>query len=307
MLSTEKESKKRGFLVNRLIRLAPLYWLLTIATFVVAQFIPELLGYTPTIEHFLKSMFFVPFSRISLKNAEVIRPIVGLGHTLQIEIFFSLIFAICMKISHKYRGIISGSVLLILTVIGKTLTFEGAFCKFYLNINCLSLLSFSIGIGCYYLLRFLQIKHIKNKTIMLFSGIFGVIAFILWFPISAFNLSSNVLLSLKYLIYLSIITFASAYSSNCGRVSRLSVKLGDASFSFYLIHYYIVSLSERALHIDSFGFINVCLMVIVIVVCWLVSYVSYFIVEKKICGFLAKKYNKFLEVVNTKRNQSAIG
>ena len=102
MLSTRKEERKHGFFCRRLIRLVPLYWLLTVVVFVAAQIMPSLIGYTPNISQLFKSMCFIPFSRETLKTGVTLRPIVGLGHTLQMEIFFSLIFTLAMKISHKH-------------------------------------------------------------------------------------------------------------------------------------------------------------------------------------------------------------
>ena len=295
MLSTKNEIKKKGFFVRRLIRLVPLYWILTIATFAVAQFSKGLLGYIPTVEHLLKSLFFIPFTRTALKSANTIRPIVGLGHTLQMEVFFAVIFMLCMKISHKYRGLISGCVLIGLAIIGKIVPFENTILKFYINRNYLALLSFAVGIGCYYILRFMQNKSMKNKLMLLFSGIGGAFAIAAWGILSICTESNNLGNLFLYLTFGAMLIFATAYSSAGGKAPNLLVKLGDASFSFYLIHYFVISVAERVLRIDSFSLANAFLIIVIVMMCWVISYLSYLIIEKRFGGWLTHKYNKLLE------------
>lgn len=294
MVSTDKKNKKNGFFLRRLIRLVPLYWMLTIVTFVAAQFIDGLLGYTPSIEQLLKSLFFIPFQRAALKAEGTIRPIVGLGHTLQMEVLFSLIFAICMKISHKYRGLITSGILVLLSILGNIVSFNSTILKFYINVNRWSLLSFAVGIGCYYVLKLIQIKKVKNKPVLIFSGSGMIISTLIWSAMLAFSPGMNTRIC-WYLIFFAIFVFSAAYSSSGCSSPKLLVKLGDASFSFYLIHYFIVSVVERILHITSFNFLNCIIMIVVIIVCWVISYISYLIVEKKLCKWLVNKYNTYLE------------
>ena len=92
MLSTESPDKKRYFLTRRLIRTLPLYWGLTVFTFIAGQFVPDLIGYKPTLEHLIKSLLFIPYRRTTAKAGSALRPIVGLGHTLQMEMLFYLLF-----------------------------------------------------------------------------------------------------------------------------------------------------------------------------------------------------------------------
>lgn len=298
MLSTQQPEKKRGFLCRRLIRLAPLYWLLTVFVFFVAQFMPKLIGYTPNFEQLVKSLFFIPFSRETLKSGITLRPIVGLGHTLQMEMFFSLVFAISMKISHKYRGLISGIAMLGLALIGMLVPFQNDFCNFYLNMNYWSLLSFAVGILCYYFLSWMKSIRAKNQTLLIFSGGVAVISLILTHLAYAVLRSSKLVCIIGFVSFIAIIAFATAYSASGFKVPRLLHKLGDASFSFYLIHYFIISVAERFLHIDSFSPRNIILMLFAIVVSWVVAYVSYLLIEKHFGGWLVKKLNAFLNRKN---------
>lgn len=295
MLSTMKEEKKQGFFVRRLIRLVPLYWLLTIMVFLVAQFIPELIGYKPDAEQFLKSMLFIPFSRLTLKTGVTLRPIVGLGHTLQMEIFFSLIFYISMRISHKNRALISSMVLFGLALIGMFVPFDNDFCIFYLNKNYLALFSFGGGILIFCFLNYMQKLKVSAMKLVISGGLGAVVSLLLTHLSYEFTKSALLVCFIGFLSFAALIVCATAYSVKGLPEPRFIQKLGDASFSFYLIHYFIVSIAERCLNIDCFSGRNIILMLIIIVLAWGVSYISYCIVERKFGGWLIKQLNKHIK------------
>lgn len=74
MYTTQKEQKH--FLVKRLIRIVPLYWIMTIATFVAMLIMPGIALGEANFEEFLKSLFFIPYQRTAMKSADVVRPMV---------------------------------------------------------------------------------------------------------------------------------------------------------------------------------------------------------------------------------------
>ena len=295
MLSTQNEEKKYGFFGRRLIRLVPLYWLLTLTVFAAAQIIPGLIGYKPTVVQLIKSMLFIPFSRETLKSGVTLRPIVGLGHTLQMEILFSLVFAIAMRISHKYRGLISGAVMVALAVIGILVPFENDICMFYLNKNYLALLSFGVGILCYYLIRRLQSASVRNVVLLVCSGVASVVMIVLAHLLFVYADSSVLVCGVDYVIFIAVIVCASAYSSWGLPVHGFLVALGDASFSYYLIHYFVISVAERFLHIDCFSVRNILLMLLAVIISWIISYISYCIIEKWFGGLLVGRLNNYIK------------
>lgn len=294
MLSTI-EGRKKGFFLRRLIRLVPLYWLLTVMVFIVAQFLPGLIGYKPDWEQLLKSMFFIPFSRLTLKTGVTLRPIVGLGHTLQMEIFFSVIFATAMRISHKYRAVISCAVLFILALVGRLVPFENDFFVFYLNKNYLALFSFCVGILIFCFLRWMQKIKISNRLLVISGGITTAVTLVLTHLAWKYIKISLLVCAIGFLAFFALIVCAAAYSSMGLPVPRLLQKLGDASYSFYLIHYFVVSIAERFLHIDSFSPGNMMLMIVVVTVAWIISYISHYIIEEQFCGLLVKHLNRYLK------------
>lgn len=291
MMSTEKIEKRKLFLTRRFIRLMPLYWALTFVTFFGAHILPELLGYVPDLGQLVKSLFCIPFSRGALKAESTIRPIVGLGHTLQMEVAFSIVFAIAMRISHKYRAIIASSIAIIFAVIGRLVDFENVFLRFYLYVNWSSWLFFVVGIICFYIVKEFSKRDFSNKFFTIWSVstviVLGVPQF-LWNTIKAYDLSQyvQILMCLFFVIEVILIDRKGM------KTPKLITKLGDASFSYYLIHYYIVSVAERFLNINSFSLRNIILTIAVLVISWIVAYISWYIIENKFAGWLTKKVNK---------------
>jgi len=105
----------RTFLTRRIARIVPLYWLLTTALLVGALFAPRLLNVPiGDWQHILASYFFVP----SMRDGNEIRPVMALGWTLNLEMFFYLLFAIAMLFPLR-RGLVAlGLTLSILALIG---------------------------------------------------------------------------------------------------------------------------------------------------------------------------------------------
>ncbi len=292
MMSTEKIERRKLFLTRRLIRLIPLYWALTFATFFAAHILPELLGYVPDFGQLVKSLFCIPFEREANKAAAAIRPIVGLGHTLEMEVAFSIVFTIAMRISHKYRAVIASAFAVVFAVIGRVCDFENVFLKFYLYVNWSSWLFFVLGIVCFYIVKeFSKKEQISKKLFAIWTTATVIILAtpqFFWSTIKAYDLSQYVQLVMCLFFMIEIILI----DKMGAKTPKLIVNLGNAGFSYYLIHYYIVAVAEKFLHIDSFSAKNIIFMTVAIVISWVVAYISYFIIENKFGTWLTSKVNK---------------
>lgn len=116
--TTQKQSiTPWSFMLNRIARVVPLYWLLTILTFAIALFFPNFLGGTKAVfTYLLKSLFFIPYVR----EDGSIRPILFLGWSLNYEMFFYVIFALGLFLQSPFRRAIAvGASILGLVVIGQ--------------------------------------------------------------------------------------------------------------------------------------------------------------------------------------------
>ncbi len=92
-----------NFFFKRLIRIVPTYYFLTLGVFGIAVVYPSLLGNTTAdISHLIKSLLFIPFD----KNGTGHAPVLFLGWTLNYEMYFYLLFAIALAVSHQYRSVV---------------------------------------------------------------------------------------------------------------------------------------------------------------------------------------------------------
>lgn len=152
MYTTQR--KPDSFILKRLIRVVPLYWIMTILTYLAATVMPTLLpSLQADIKSLLCSMFFIPYARSGLRIDNTIRPLVGPGWTLYYEVYFTILFALSMKISHKYRGLISGLVLAVAVAAGRMIRIDNIYYSFWTSTY---FSDFITGIAVFYVLRCLN-------------------------------------------------------------------------------------------------------------------------------------------------------
>lgn len=93
----------RVFLGRRIARIVPLYWLLTSVLLIGGLLAPKLLNVPlGDWQHILKSYLFIP----SLRDGDEIRPVMALGWTLNLEMFFYMLFAGAMLLPLR-RGMMA--------------------------------------------------------------------------------------------------------------------------------------------------------------------------------------------------------
>jgi len=91
------------FMVNRIIRIAPLYWLLTVVVFGFALGMPSLLGSTRADwGALLRSLMFLPYSRAD----GTMRPVLFVGWSLNLEMMFYLFFAVSLMVPGMGRRVV---------------------------------------------------------------------------------------------------------------------------------------------------------------------------------------------------------
>lgn len=288
MLSTRDKSRKKLFMTRRLVKVLPLYWGLTAATFLAGLVVPSVIGYTPQISQLIKSLLFIPFARSTAKGAVAVRPIVGLGHTLQLEMLFYLFFFIAQRISHKYRGITATVFCAIAALAGRFIYCENVVFSFYFT-KTYVWISFAAGIIIYCIFELIE------KKLPRFRPLPGAVISLVLFAVSGiplFVMETDILYSV--VVFSLALVSAVLWSAAGLKTPRILIKCGDISFSYYLLHYYIVTLAGKYLGVTGLSFRNIVLLLIVSAVTWAVSWVCWYIVENRISGGLNRIIlNKF--------------
>lgn len=108
-----KPQKPASFLAARLRRIAPLYWSVTVAVFLVATLAHGLVQGTPAdAGRLLASLLFLPVARAN----GVMQPVVFVGWTLNLEMAFYVLFAFGLMAKTRWLGVVGTVAVLALAV-----------------------------------------------------------------------------------------------------------------------------------------------------------------------------------------------
>ncbi len=289
--SQAEKRTNRGFLIKRIIRIIPLYYVITIFTYVMILVFPNMFVDTdPNPVYLIKSFFFIPYS---IGNTAM--PIVRVAWSLNYEILFYLLFFVSLRISSKYRGLICSGILVVLGIIGALFNFKYDFLEFWTGEL---IIEFAFGIGAYYLCKSLysRMKAVKErKSAPVIAALLLVFAAFLLFVmiklggrVDSFTFARLMGWGIPaFLVFMSVF-FAGVLIP----VPSFLKRIGDMSFSVYLLHYYPVVLMARV----SEGFDNVFMrigcVIAGIIAAFLISEAGYFLFEKKLHNILYKFLKK---------------
>ena len=270
----------RKYAIKRIIRIVPLYWLITTYKVAIMVFSAGLILHgNNDFANILKSYFFIP----TLNSEGKIRPILGVGWTLNFEMFFYLLFTIALFL--RLNGIIfCGIIMTILTVLSffKTPAWPVVL-NFYADPIVINFLFGMIS-------AVLITKNFKIPKSFAISVILIGLIF-LFSPLQHY-------LQFLYLNSALVNAFASfAVVYFCGQLEKHSpvhipaiiLFFGAASYSLYLIHPVIAPLSPVVL--KKIGliipFLSVIFCIILALIAAAIAYINY---EKPVTKFLNRKF-----------------
>jgi exopolysaccharide production protein ExoZ len=219
------------FLKRRFIRIAPMYWLMTTGLIGVAIVAPSFLNVPiENLRSIITSYLFIPDIR---GNGEV-RPILATGWTLNYEMFFYAIFACCLTLPRR-RGVLwLCGFFVALSAIGGIARLPGVVLPFWANSI---VLEFVLGvlIGLASRARF----TLSARGGWLLTAVAIVLAVSLG-PLWGWNHALPQFVCGGIPAALLVLAAALAPSLSPGRVVTFLVTLGDASYSLYLTHPFVV-------------------------------------------------------------------
>ena len=301
MFTTEKSTKY--FFRKRLIRILPLYYLMTLGTYLLLLLFPSMFQQPRhDFSYLVKSLLFIPFDI----GGGVIQPLVRIGWTINCEMLFYLLFFIAFHISMKYRGLICSAFLVIL--VGIVQIFAPVISSWQSPIGSVLspilifygdpvMLEFLFGILVYYLqnrmkgMPAIQIHtlHPVLQTVSLISAVCIPVIFCL---LAYFTPRINVIgfrrlpqWGLAALLLLVLAFLAGLQLS----MPRFFVQLGNISYSLYLVHYYPVLLLDRVVFdFSSLSALSVAGLIISVVISIVLAYLCWILIERKFTGWLRR-------------------
>lgn len=254
------------FIKKRIIRIAPLYTILTIVWYII--FIDSF-NWNVFIK-IIKSIMFIPYNEF---------PILYLGWSLNYEMFFYLIFAISLLFGHyKYK------VLLIFFMIFISLQ-HFKYQNSYLNmISSFQLNYFLVGVLLGLFRNKIIITNSHISLVLIVVSMFILILFL--FNYVKINNKIGLLLFFTFIVY-SVINFD--FSQIKINLNALYF-LGNISYSLYLFHPFIPNLLKE--HFDIFpgifkiDLLNYFFYILMMLSIILFSNILYHLIEKKLSNEL---------------------
>lgn len=264
-----------GYWRNKLLRLCPLYYTVTLLSAGAHFAVPDLFRDTlVTGKTVLMSLLFLP---CYAKNG-TIYPVYGVGWTLNLEMFFYVLMFFAIKINKRYRGELVAGMTGVLVISGRIYPFQSAAMKSWTSIN---MLYFLAGIFLYYLDRHGKLPAL-SRTIcaalmvptlgLLFGGYYlaGEENLFLW------NLGWN--------SFLVMLCLTGAKEMRC---PKALVALGDCSYSLYLTHNVVIRAGAKVfLWSNGISFKNTCFVVLALGLAVICAGCAYILFEKKFVRFI---------------------
>lgn len=248
-LSTQNKDMPAGrFMVNRIIRIVPAYWVYTAAMgllLVVAS--PLLPHQVISWQNFILSLLFIPSEN---PGGYGMYPTLNVGWTLNYEMFFYLLFSLVFLVHQRHRPLVVGAALF---AVSEVLTRYGWISHFYRNDIVYEFL-LGIGIGIIY-----SRGWITPRLWLPLLAIAGAFVTIYHLPPSQRFMNWGLP---SALIVVACISLEPYFQGN-----RLFKVLGDCSYSVYLLHVLVLYggwLASERYGLNPYAVFAVCVPLIAV-------------------------------------------
>lgn len=230
----------RTFLKNRVIRIVPLYWVATaLETAVLYISHSDDASGTPAFLNIFRSFFFLPYE----SEPDKFHPILGVGWTLNCEMFFYVVFAICLALPLRAGLALLASTFIAMVIAGSFFALDGSL-KFWASPLILEfLLGVSLG---------LAFRSFDRQLLPAYST--SVAALIVVLIGACLTHDEDNALGFRPLFWtlsLAVVAIAVFSRQPSGVFSKAFEKIGDSSYSLYLTHSTAVTIGLTA--IDRVG------------------------------------------------------
>ncbi|MEJ8476292.1 acyltransferase family protein [Roseibium algae] len=221
-----------NFYKRRIERIVPLYWAFTLLTAAIALTVPSLLKSTVfDLPHLLASLFFLPWANPAVVNEVFVAPVIVPGWTLNYEMYFYLVFGVLLLLPVQRR---IGALTAVLTIV--FLLAQGAPAGSVISIFFGYSVIFEFLAGVI-LAHFYMRGRLLPKAMAIPVALIG---FIVLITIDYLKLDLPRAIAGGIPSALVIYGLVSINFSNL-RELRFAHLLGDASYSLYITHIYVLA------------------------------------------------------------------
>ncbi|MCG5235024.1 acyltransferase family protein [Xanthobacter oligotrophicus] len=224
-----RDSYTLSFYVKRIIRIVPLYWIVTTASLALLLVAPQLVkSGKADAWHILASYLFLPARHPVLGTLE---PLVVPGWTLNYEMFFYLLWGVALLLPGRARLPAIALFLSGLAVLGRAVPSENAFLAFYTAPIMLEFV-FGLALGLWYL---------EGPALARGWGfVFIAAGFVSLLAQGDVALETRVI---QWGIPAAMVVAGALVLERARPVKRIGafVLLGDASYALYLVHGMVLS------------------------------------------------------------------
>ncbi len=262
----------KNFMIRRILRIIPIYWFYTFLLLGVALIAPQVLGKAEFIPaEFLKSLFFIPY----LNSAGDIQPFLALGWTLNYEMYFYALFALCLLLPVRFSLPALGGYF-ILSVISDFGGVDHVAAEFY---------GYSIVLEFFYgcLIGYAFMKGWRLPRSFLYAGFAcaGILAaaFVFeqeWQDQISFNLFRTVI------PVLLVALLALPKGAEELRAPKSAVLIGDSSYTLYLSHPFAIGAVTQGmmwLGLEQ-SLPPLLILIITAIACLIGGCIAYILIEK---------------------------
>jgi len=261
-LSTlDKDIPPGRFLLNRVIRIVPAYWIYTV---LMAVMLISLGAWLPhpaiNLPHFILSLLFIPAEN---PGGYGLYPTLNVGWTLNYEMFFYLLFSLAFTVPQRHRPLIIAAALF---AVNEVLGRYGVVSRFYEN-NIVFEFLLGIGIGMLYRRGWIS------------PGFWLPLAVIGCSAVAIYHLDASDRL-LNWGLPSAMIVLSCVAMENSFKGSRILKTLGDCSYSVYLVHVmvlYVGWLVSEHWQLNPYLVFAACVPVIAAI-----SWASYVLIENRL-------------------------
>jgi exopolysaccharide production protein ExoZ len=279
----------RDFLRNRMTRIVPMYWLCTAAYLLLTCKIPIEIISAPMPLNILRSALFLPSGD---------RPVLGVGWTLNFEMFFYVLFALSLMVSVRFAPLIVAAILLAIFALADR--FPDVFLlQYYAQIY---VRYFVVGIAAYYVYAYLP----PFPRIVTACGGLAVIAFCYGSQFAE-PLWANTFVNLLLYAMPGAIVICALLMEKAGVFtrSRVLLLLGDASYAIYLTHTILFKVLQSQARHGTLGRAqdSAAMMTIYVVAAIAIGVAVHLWIEKPVLRYIRRRFpNRSTEAASKGRS-----